>query len=256
MDQLTATRPAPGTVNDDTFLTGPRFAAVLDGCTDPGRPSGCEHDVPWLVAHLSGHLAAQLAMAEGTSLPDVLERAIELTREDHPNCDLSNPDSPSSTVTIIRETDEHLDYLVLADSPLLLEHTDGRVTHLVDDQVEHLPSYTFDAVAHWRNRPGGFWVASTDPDAAHHGVTGQLPRDDVRRALLMTDGVSRLVDRYEWAWDHLVTVAAKSGPTALIEAVHTQDSLVGDPTGPWPDPLPGKRFDDATAVLCHIADTN
>lgn len=237
MDQLAATRPAPGTDNDDTFVTGPRFAAVLDGCTDPGRDSGCEHDVPWLVAHLSGHLAAGLA-TEGAPLTDVLAQAIERTGADHPDCDLSNPDSPSSTVTIVREDDDRLEYLVLADSPLLLEHSDGRISHLVDDQVDHLPSYTFDAVAHWRNRPGGFWVASTDPDAAYHGVTGALPRDEVRRALLVTDGVSRLVDRYDWSWDHLVTVATTSGPAALIDAVHSQDALVGAPEGPWPDPMP------------------
>lgn len=255
MDQLSATRAAPGTVNDDSYVVGPHFAVVLDGCTDPGRDSGCEHDVPWLVARLSAHLATGLVSGESVALTETVSGAIAATMADHAYCDLSNPDSPSSTVTVLRETRDRIEFLILGDSPLLIEHTDGRVTHHVDDQVDHLPGYSFDEVAHWRNRTGGFWVASTAPEAAFHGVSGSFDRVGVRRALLMTDGVSRLVERYGWTWERLFTAAVASGPASLITAVHEQDGLVGDPNGPWPDPMPGKRFDDATTVLCQIADT-
>ena len=256
MEQVSATMPAPGGVNDDSYLVGPRFAAVLDGCTDPGRDSGCEHDVPWLVSRLSAHLASGLAAARPSGLPDVVAQAIKATMADHPGCDLTNPDSPSSTVTVLREIDDEVEYLVLGDSPLVFEHADGGVRHLVDDQVDHLPGYSFDEVAHWRNRDGGFWVAAAVPEAAYRGVHGVLQRDDVRRALLVTDGVSRLVDRYGWSWNRLMETAVAEGPRRLIAAVHAEDALAGDPDGPWPQPVRGKRFDDATAVLCQIADSS
>lgn len=255
MDQLSATRPAPGTVNDDSYVVGPGFAVVFDGCTDPGRDSGCEHDVPWLVGHLAAHVAAGLTVGGSTGLSQILAGAIEATMTDHRSCDLSNPDSPSSTVTMLREAGDQIEFLILGDSPLVLEHADGTVGHHVDDQVDHLPGYGFDEVAHWRNRVGGFWVASTAPEAAFHGVEGRFDRAEVRRALLMTDGVSRLAERYEWPWERLIDTAAKTGPLSLIQAVHEQDALVGRPDGPWPRPRRGKRFDDATAVLCQIADT-
>ncbi|GAA4904873.1 protein phosphatase 2C-like protein [Stackebrandtia albiflava] len=253
MDVIGATRPAPGRVNDDGFVIGAGFAAVFDGCTDPGRDSGCSHDVPWLVARLAGHLSAALLHRPDLPLPEVLAEAIRGMCGDHGDCDLSNPDSPSTTVTILRETGDRLEYLALADSPLVLRDVDGKVTAVVDDQVDRLPSYTFDAVAYWRNRPGGFWVASTSPEAAHRGVTGEVPRASVRDVLLMTDGVSRLVDRYGYDWERVMDLADEAGPLALIETVHGEDARAGT-AGGRPEPVRGKRFDDATAVLCRIPD--
>lgn len=247
-----ATRPAPGTVNEDTFLLGPRYAAVLDGCTDPGRDSGCIHDVPWLVARLSGHLGTVLTHNQGP-LTELVGEAISRVCADHrDSCDLSNPDSPSSTVTVVRELDGAVEYLALGDSPLLLESGDGGVEFVCDDQVDHLASYALDDVAAARNAPGGFWVASTDPAAPMHGVRGELAHGTVRSALLMSDGVSRLGERYDYSWRAVLDLIATDGPSAAIDAVHRCDAQPRVPATSPGRSSPSKRFDDATAALCRM----
>ncbi|ADD41550.1 protein phosphatase 2C domain-containing protein [Stackebrandtia nassauensis] len=247
MEIAAATLASPGSPNDDTYIAGQGFAAVLDGATAPkDRDSGCVHDVPWLVARLSGHLAALLTHEDQTPLPRLLAATIERTRADHGDtCDLSNPDSPSSTVTVLREGPNTVDYLVLGDSPLVLRGPGDTVQAIVDDRVEHLPSYTYEAVARLRNSPEGFWVASTDVGAAGHALTGSLPRGEVTRALLLTDGASRLADRYGRDWPDLLVTAEKSGPQTLLNEVRAADA-----TAPASR---GKRFDDATAVWCRLA---
>ena len=45
-----------------------------------------------------------------------------------------------------------------------------------------------------RNKPGGFWVASTDPKAAWRAVTGSVPYAAGTGVGMFTDGVSRLVE--------------------------------------------------------------
>ncbi len=248
-----ATRPAPNTVNEDFFCIGPHYAAVLDGCTDPGRDSGCVHNVSWLAARVSGHLAAVLSHDHQTGLPQLVGEAIARTRADHRDtCDLSNPDSPSTTVTVLRERGDMVDYLLLGDSPLLIEHHDGGIEFLCDDQVDHLTSYTFDAVARARNTPGGFWVASTDPDAPTHGVHGSFPRHAVRSALLMSDGLSRLGERYGYSWREVLDLVKSHGPAATIDTVHDRDAQRETPAVPVGRTTSGKRFDDATAAWCHI----
>lgn len=69
----------------------------------------------------------------------------------------------------------------------------------------------------YRNRPGGFWVAATAPEAAHHALTGQV--DLPTSALLVSDGAARVVDRFGLAtWEDVTRLVAASGVHALIEA--------------------------------------
>lgn len=248
-----ATRPAPDrTVNEDLVLAGPSYAVVLDGATaPPGLDSGCEHDVAWLVAALGEELT-DLLPGPADSLADLLAAAIDGVRRRHGRgCDLANPDSPSSTVTMVRAVDSPLDgplertvdYLVLADSPLVLRDRAGVVRVVSDDRLGRVP-WTFEAIRAMRNRPDGFWVASTVPEAAHQAVTGTVPRGELDVAALLSDGASRWAERYGNAWADLLGILERHGPEALIDRVHDADKLAPQ------DSFRGKRYDDATAVLC------
>jgi hypothetical protein len=241
-----ATRPAPDrAVNEDLVLTGATYAVVLDGATAaPHLDSGCEHDVAWLVATLASELRPMLDGDSSAPLNELLATAIEGVRRRHgPGCDLDNPDSPSSTVTMLRAANGTVDYLVLADSPLVLRHIDGTVRVVTDDRLDGVP-WTFEAVREQRNTPGGFWVASTAPEAAYEAVTGGLPRDELDVAALLSDGASRWSERYGNPWRDLLGVLETDGPDALIERVHQADRAAPDGS------FRGKRYDDATAVLC------
>jgi hypothetical protein len=81
-----------------------------------------------------------------------------------------------------------------------------------------------------RNHPDGFWVASTDPAAAQHALTGTVPRGG-------------LLD-----WPGFLDAIAEQGPDTIIQQVRAAEA--SDPDGQrWPR---GKRHDDASAAFCHL----
>lgn len=237
-----ASRSAPGAVNEDAIVAGPDFVAVLDGATAvPGVDTGCRHDVAWFTRTLSGHLALRLHRS-AAALPELLAESIAAAMAEHADtCDLSNPDSPSATVAILRQHGTGLDYLVLADSPILLDA--GEVRVVVDDRLDGLPDYSAAGVARSRNAEGGFWVASTNPASAQHALTGTV--DSVRRAGVLSDGAARLVERFgELSWPELLDALESVGPDELIARTRKAEAAAAVRRG--------KRFDDATAafVVC------
>lgn len=253
MEIRSACQPAPdrlpSSVNEDLVLTGPDFVVVLDGATAPPQlDSGCRHDVPWLVERLGGQLVLPLLGRSTTPLVELLADAIAAVCAEHARtCDLSNPDSPSSTVSMLRVGPDQVEHLVLADSPIVLRSPERQVTVLADNRVDLLPEYTFEAVRRLRNQPGGFWVASTVPKAAYEAVAGTTDRAVVEEVAVLTDGASRYSERYGHSWDELMDVLEVEGPHGLISRVREYDAqaVAGS--------FRGKRHDDATAVLCRLS---
>jgi len=243
-----ATESTPGGLNEDYVVTGPGWVVVLDGATmRPGLDTGCVHGVAWLVRHLAGELAQRLALELETSLPDLLADAIKSTCAAHAgSCDLDNPDSPSSTVAILRAHGDTIDWLVLADSPILLD-LDGDLQVVLDDRIAHLPDYSLEAVRALRNSPEGFWVAGTRPDAAHEAVTGSAPLSSVRRAAIFSDGGSRLTEWFGLLdWPGLLHLLGEEGPSELIRLTREAEATLTEERRAV---LRGKHHDDATAVL-------
>lgn len=145
-----------------------------------------------------------------------------------------------------------LDYLILADSPLIVD-TDGHVHAIADERTAHLPDYSTEGVRAARNSPGGFYVASTKPDAAYKAIRGTLPTTTVRRAALLSDGAARLVERFGVIdWPELLDLLATDGPDELIQRTRQAELAETDPERAT---RRGKKHDDATAVLVtHIHD--
>lgn len=234
-------------VNEDLAVAGQDFVVVLDGASPvPGLDTGCVHDVPWLVRRLGSHLVDGLLDGAAAELTTILERAIRRLRADHePSCDLQNPHSPSSTVAILRRAGDRLDHLVLADSPIVFRLADGHVRAVSDDRLDRLSDYSLAGVGAARDAPGGFWVASTSPEAAHQAVTGSHEVAEVSLAAVLTDGAATLVERHGRPWSELVDLLDGAGPSALVQATRRADA-------DGPEPRRAKRHDDATAVLCRF----
>lgn len=230
------------------MLVGEDFVVVLDGATAPaGVDSGCRHDVRWLVETLGTELVRPLIGKSAASPADLLADAIAAVARAHTgSCDLSNPDSPSSTVAMVRLLPDRVDHLVLADSPVVLRGPDRRVRVVADDRIDGLPDHTFATVRRLRNQPGGFWVASTEPKAAYEAVSGSTDRAAVDSVAVLSDGAARYAERYGHAWEELVDVLEGAGPAALIERVRRYE------TGAAAGMFHGKRYDDATAVICLL----
>jgi hypothetical protein len=262
-----ATQPgSPDAPNEDwAGITVPGLAVVLDGLSAPdGTGTGCRHGTPWYVNQLGPRLLA-LASDPARSLADALAEAIRQVASLHPGCDLTHPGTPSATMVLLRAHDQGADYLTLGDAVLLLDTTDGlkvvsdaRVNQLAGKEREaanRVPTGSAlklrrraqltRALRRSRNRPGGYWVAAADPQAASQAVTGTLPGKSLQRAVLLSDGASRLVDPFGLAtWEELLALLDENGPDELVRQVRAAEAV--DPEGrQWPRT---KRTDDATAV--------
>lgn len=101
-----------------------------------------------------------------------------------------------------------------------------------------------------RNVRGGYWIASTNPDAAARGLQGHVLRRDLRRVALLSDGAAAIVERYDLMdWRSALDLMENDGPHAVIRA--SREAENSDPQAErWPR---GKVHDDATAVFCAPA---
>ncbi|MDA8370750.1 MAG: protein phosphatase 2C domain-containing protein [Nocardiopsaceae bacterium] len=265
-----ATDPAkPDRANEDFAAVGTSAAVLLDGAgTPPGTRSGCEHGVAWYARTLGGLLLAELGADH--SLPDALAASVDRVCALHAGtCDLEHSDTPSATVIAVRWDSSELEYLVLADSVLLLDPKNGVPEAITDDReavvgrelrkdMDALPTGSPEhtrafrdyaaALADHRNRPGGFWVANTDPGAAYESITGRIRIDELSAVALLSDGASRLADRFGiTTWRDTLDTLDQHGPEELIRQVRQAEA--SDPEGRrWSR---GKTHDDATAIYGH-----
>ncbi|TQS41874.1 protein phosphatase 2C domain-containing protein [Cryptosporangium phraense] len=252
MQITVASDPAPGHLNEDFVVVGPDWVVMLDGATPAaGVDSGCTHGVPWLVRRLAAALSGALVLRPEAGLSDVLADAILRTRDEHGDaCDLDSPDSPSSTVAILRAGAASYDYLVLADSPVLVDVGEVEPVVINDERSAFLPDYSNATVRKARNHDGGFWVASTVPEAAAHALTGSVPRPDVRSAAVLTDGASRYTDVLGLGtWGDLLAHLRTDGPGSLIRAVRTAEREQLPPESRERSGRRRKGHDDATAAV-------
>jgi hypothetical protein len=240
---------------------------VIDGASVPaGLGTGCAHGTAWFARRLGTQLLALLTTQADRSLADSLAQAITDVAALHVDiCDLGHPGSPSATVAVLREQPRAIDWLLLGDTTILLEEPAG-IRVLTDDRLEQVAAVQHRAMhqhatgstdhdrsfaelvteqRRHRNHPDGFWVASTDPSAAQHALTDTVLRDGLRRVAVLSDGTTRLVERFGLLdWPSFLDTLAEQGPDAIIAQVRAAEA--SDPDGQrWPR---GKRHDDATAA--------
>jgi hypothetical protein len=267
-----ATQPAAdGALNEDFIAATTQLVILLDGASVPeGLETGCRHGTAWYVARLGTRLLEELTSQPGQLLTDALATAIHGVAGLHADtCELDHPGAPSAALALLREADETVDYLVLADTTILLDATsdflvvsDDRLAQVAVTEHSAMHQEATGTVSHQRryadlvtelrrhrNQAKGYWVASSTPDAAYQALTGSIPRLEVRRAALLSDGATRLADRFGvMAWPRVFDLLAREGPSSLI--MQTREAESSDPNGRrWPR---SKRHDDASAVICRF----
>ncbi|KRV48679.1 hypothetical protein AQ490_24105 [Wenjunlia vitaminophila] len=275
-----ATNPSSPTRPNEDFVSAALPASghggvlvVLDGVTPPADgDDGCVHGVPWYTARLGGALVELAVSDPATPLPRCLAAAISRTARAHGGgCDLTHPRTPQATAVAVRWSERTVEYLVLSDSVLLLDHG-THVEPVLDDRLDRLPepvgtlrarvralpqqaperpatvSAYIAAVESLRNAEGGFHTAAADPEVADLAVTGTLPRDGVRAVAALTDGASRLVELFGAVdWTGALELLRKEGAEELINRVRAAEDA---------DLAAGNRrhkaHDDATAALVEL----
>ncbi|NUO55600.1 MAG: hypothetical protein HOV71_20670 [Hamadaea sp.] len=248
---------SPDRDNLDWAGATPATAVVLDGLTE-GPATGCVHGTAWYVSRLGSRLLAYADSERDLAecLADAIT-AVALLHQD--TCDLAHPGTPCTTVTMVRRRGRLTDYLVLADSPLVLDI--GGTPKVVLDESEKAvsarigrpPNATPEQLKvfiaeqqKFRNVDGGYWVAQVDPEAGHHALRGTV--EDARGALLTSDGAALLVTDFGlWSWEQLLQTGYADGPQAIIDETRRAESSDPDRTR-W---ARAKVSDDATAVVCR-----
>jgi hypothetical protein len=229
---LATSAGTPGWPNEDFAATAPGAAVLLDGATTfpPGKETGCIHGVAWYARALGSALLAAVISDPPEPLTRALAVAIGEVRARHEHtCDLTNSSTPAATVTIVRAAPGGLDYLALSDSSIAADYGD-----------EHEPVIITDAHA----------PAKADPDAALMARTGTFPIAGLRGVILLSDGATRITDRYcLQPWPVTIRVIREDGPAELIGQVRAAEDC--DPDGArWPR---GKARDDATVIYWHCS---
>lgn len=252
--------------NEDFAGAFPGCAVLLDGAGGPPEmPSGCIHGTAWYVRQLGARLLAAMQVDPQRSLPDILADGIIQVSELHRRtCDLTAPGTPATVVLMARAAAGALDSLVLGDSTLVLDQA-GEITTVTDRRIddvaraerlamEALPTGTPEHQAArvkfvglqrlGRNQPGGYWTASTDPQAAYEAFTGSVPLAGLRHVTLLSDGAARFVEFSLGTWKDLIGLLNTFGPSTVFARIREAED--GDPTGlRWPR---AKRRDDAAIV--------
>lgn len=232
---------------EDRIVVAADTAVVLDGATEmrEGLPSG-----GWYSRLLAEQISARLRANAGEDLGTLLAESIAHVATEQ---DLTPRRAPSSTVAMLRWTPEHVEALVLADSPVVAFTPDGPdVVH--DDRLDRLRAAgalrTRAEVDRLRNSEGGFWVAEAVPEAASHALRRRWPRAGVDAAVLATDGVSVGVDTYGvFDWPGLLRLSRSKGAEAVLDAVRRAEA--DDPERRrWPR---SKRHDDQALVVIDFA---
>jgi hypothetical protein len=248
----------PDWPNEDFVGAVPTAAVLLDGAGISGIESICRHGIAWYTHRLGGVVVGRLSRDDGADLTTILGDAIDEVTADHRDtCDVTNPSSPSATVALLRVNADNAEYLILSDSFLVLEKRDGPVVVTDGREVEIRKRYTAPLSATTegtpeyeqalavaikgfratRNQPGGFWVAKDDPRAADEAVVGSAPIADIVSAALLSNGASRVVDRFGLAdWPQVMTLLATAGPAEIIRRVREAEQ--------------GQNQDDATVAYC------
>jgi len=236
-----------GKPNEDFVGAVSGAAVLLDGAGITGTESICRHGVAWYTHRLGGVLLGRLSLGDGHDVVTILGDAIEEVATEHcATCDIADPSSPQATVMIFRVGCEHVDFLALGDSFLILDRLSNGPRVVTDERevtVRRLCSKVLDGVAvdtpdykqarsaavdmlrARRNQPDGYWIAKDDPRAAAQALTGRLPVRELTAAALLSNGASRIVDPYGLArWRDIPNLLGASGPVDIIRRVRRAEA--------------------------------
>jgi hypothetical protein len=214
--------------SEDRALVGPNLLVIVDGAT-VRTDTGCIHGVPWYADHLASAIMEHCAASPLEALTSAIKQTADLHRA---TCDLDHPGTPSAAVGIVQIDGEAVRYLVLGDVTIVIDATGSEIV-ATDDRVsktaereraaaDALPAGSpekdaalvrmKEAELAARNKPGGYWIAASDPAAADHALTGTAQLAEVRRLATMTDGAARVVDPFRLRdWGAVLDLLATGG---------------------------------------------
>lgn len=260
-----ATVQGDGANNQDCYVIGDYYAAVLDGASAyPPQPEG--RDGGWYATQLAQ--AIDSAITREKALDLVLMEAIDTVSS---TAGLTPGESPSSTVALTRWDGSHVECLVLGDSTIVVGHTDGTVETITDSRLASVAAPQRQAYRRRlitgtgfdeehrrllhvlqieqrraRNTKNGYWIAEADTSAAFNALERRYPQRQVADLVLMTDGAACIVETMELVdWQAVASIARAAGCAEILRMV-----TAAEDEDPYGEQFPrSKRHDDKTALL-------
>jgi len=267
MRVLAAQLPRPPAGADRVVVT-PAAVVVLDGASAFGPATVSPADY---ADQLGTEIASAISASPAAPLMQILATAITATAT---ALNLHGDEGPSSTVAIARVNDGTADLLLLGDSYIAYRSA-GATVVLTDDRLGHLglpqarlyrerlaagsgygPAHT--AILRRlqagqrarRNVPGGYWIASTDPEAAKQAVTLSLPAASLDWIILATDGAidtARRLGLEDW---EAIACSDQATLSGLLRQCHEWEEDA-DPDGrQYPR---AKRHDDKAIAIIRLS---
>lgn len=263
----TAQLPVPPAGADRVVVTH-GAVIVLDGASAFGpaavRPAA-------YAGQLGTEIAAAVTASPAGPLPEILAAAIAATAS---ALNLPDDDGPSSTVAIARVNGGTADLLLLGDSCIAYRSA-GTTTVLTDDRLgllglsqsrlyrERLAAGSGYDPAHaellrelqasqraHRNVPGGYWIASADPEAARNAITGTLPVASLEWIVLATDGAADTIRRLGLDdWDAIAR-SDQAGLSAILEHCRKWEENADPDGSQFPR---AKRHDDKAIAAVRLS---
>lgn len=210
------------THNEDACYSCEQFLFVIDGATGlfGGNFTDYESDSQWLSHTLKAYLIENLTdLSE--CLPEIVAQGALNAKKMFENYKKieSLDEYPSSSCSIVRINDDVLEYLTMADSPILIEKKDGEVLEIYENRLRELDATAIKkaveiakekgiSVKQARtniseilqenrrllNKSNGYHAISIDENAAFDAITGKIPLKEVKSVAILSDGFSQHYD--------------------------------------------------------------
>lgn len=229
-----------GDFNEDIIGLSPYGAWVLDGATGLNNKNlvSTESDAKWYVNWWNSYLHENMKRED--SLKEIIKDGIEEITEEYNKLIGDNKieaiDFPSCSCSILKFYEDKIEYLLLGDCTLLLDHNET-VKILKDETICGLDKKVFDFMEEIKdstnltlnekkakvmpiiienrlkkNTVGGYWALEFSKDAVDNCVSGFIYLEDEMKIMMTSDGFSCGYDRYKiFDKDEMMKVAQVKG---------------------------------------------
>lgn len=236
--------------SEDTCYACDKFMFVLDGASglSDKRLTKDKSDAYWLVNYLRDHLIKELHN-DSLSLATIVSDGIKLINEELTKMNEGNTLDlsiyPSATCSIVRYRNQFIEYLVMGDSPIIIEFNDGKMSELFEYQIKDFDYFAIheakrisedekipfiEAVKEMfplirdnqmsANQFDTFHSIREDDTAPYGAIQGSIDVHLIKTIVVLSDGFSQYYDTLQLAKDYKEFIEILK--TTSVEEVYKQ----------------------------------
>ncbi|MHC1747827.1 MAG: protein phosphatase 2C domain-containing protein [Cellulosilyticaceae bacterium] len=218
-------------VNEDYYRLSKNYAWLLDGASGltENKLTLAPTDAKWLVEAIDNTLQEKIAQTDQTLVKIVQETMDCVSHEFLSSIEgkkYEKYELPSSTLCLVRENANKLEYYSIGDSFILIKMKTGEVIQIYDTPLTQMEEtalrklqelskekklplvkcrpFVQEMLIGYRklkNTQEGYWVFSIEDNDASKGIYGELPLEAVESICLLSDGFAQYFEVLQLAED-------------------------------------------------------